>query len=241
MGKTEKGQAGKGQELSQQSGKGDDNDDGIALPWRRTMQAADGGEEVDRPSDDASRIVFNLSSLLFAKACRRWAIAPCHLIASAALFLSSSTGSSAATRLAGLKRAFLASYSAGTLQSNSSIPTSGLWRLDQGKTTPHCNLLAWCLGLISRAPLTASLLRFPTYCPRAYATVSAQDFADKGWSGELGDARCLPAARFTDGDLHTFHDAFALWVCHGLALDRTGHSLYFELALREDTALDGNR
>ncbi|KAJ3500909.1 hypothetical protein NM208_g17046 [Fusarium decemcellulare] len=225
MGKTEKGQAGKGQELSQQSGKGDDNDDGIALPWRRTMQAADGGEEVDsktptaiaaclrrrllspggdsplpittqfqrsphqqratigslegflplytpkldtghlrvvfvvhapisRPSDDASRIVFNLSSLLFAKACRRWAIAPCHLIASAALFLSSSTGSSAATRLAGLKRAFLASYSAGTLQSNSSIPTSGLWRLDQGKTTPHCNLLAWCLGLISRAPLT---------------------------------------------------------------------------------------
>ncbi|KAF4465759.1 hypothetical protein FALBO_7393 [Fusarium albosuccineum] len=81
----------------------------------------------------------------------------------------------------------------------------------------------------------------PNLLPAAYATVSAQDFADKGWHGELGDARCLPAARFTDGDLHTFHDAFALWVCHGLALDRTGHSLYFELALREDTALDGNR
>ncbi|KAF4987647.1 hypothetical protein FDECE_15349 [Fusarium decemcellulare] len=92
------------------------------------------------------------------------------------------------------------------------------------------------LVAISGRPLSS----LPDLRATAYSTLSADDFADEGPPGQPGYARRLTPAEFTDVELRTFHGAFAIWACHGLALDRTGHPLYYELALREDTALDGN-
>ncbi|KAJ3538648.1 hypothetical protein NM208_g5817 [Fusarium decemcellulare] len=93
------------------------------------------------------------------------------------------------------------------------------------------------LVAISGRPLSS----LPDLRATAYSTLSADDFADEGPPGQPGYARRLTPAEFTDVELRTFHGAFAIWACHGLALDRTGHPLYYELALREDTALDGNQ